>query len=284
MSRPEIDVKEKNNRQYTPNRIFYAGQSQRRSAFLKHCFPGIHVEAFDIDPEPEIPDVVKIMRYKIGRLVNGREIQLSQGDAIFAADTRTITKAFDDDDKGIITISRGKPKTLREVRNNLFQMLLASEEGCDPPFYLVESASGASYLTGDSSPIILGGHTVCQIVLNNLGLSYLITNGGFKEYLEKFYKFYSSSPYSAENMNSISPLALSGGISLPVLVRMGLVDSINGVSRDSGLFKTMLKQAVHIAAVGMDPNLMRLFGVDENKMMDEWNWLNKVVSSSLGER
>ncbi len=263
-----------------PKRIFYAGESQRRKAFLKFCFPDITNYSFNIDPEPDIPNVFRIMKYKIQRLNNSAK--LLEGDVIIAADTRTAINRLNQTTGEIEESSKGKPKSIKEVQNNFKEIVEASDKGVDPPYYTVKCASGCLY--SDHEEEFFGVQDVCQIVLRKDAFSRLTTSEGFNDYLNTFQEFYSNPPYSTEKMKAVSPLNLSGGISLPVLTKMDMVDSVYGISRDGELFHEVLKHAIHLVAVGIAPDLMDVFGVEGNNAVKEWGWLNKVVDNALKDR
>ncbi len=260
-----------------PSSVTYAGASKRRLIFLRDIFPDIPVRNCDVEPEPKDEDVIPTMRYKIGR---ARDlVPIDEASIILAADTRTKTPKTNNG--RIEMVNQGKPETAADVFNTFKEIDHASRIGIDPPFYTLESGSGMLYRNGRDQ--LLEMHDVNLITLTREGASRLSNINGFADYVKAFQDFYSRPPYS-KRYSQVKPQDLSAGISLPVLVRMGIVDSVNGIPKDSLLFYKALRHAIHIAAVGMSSELLELVGVGHKVAVSHWGWINSVTQSALGKK
>ena len=269
-----IQISEMKQRLEYPPRVLYAGESQRRIAFLEQAFDRSEVTNFPVGPEPEI-DTVAVMRYKLG--VGLMTTPEGFFGAIIAADTRTSVPMMVGND--IRMTDKGKPKNQHELYESFVDMQNVSEFTGENPFYQVQSASGLLHLNGKR--VQLEDKHTCLVVLRKIGLQTLLTEEGFKKYLKEFAQFYSQPPYSTHNMSPITPADLSGGLSLPVLTKMGVVQSVEGVDIEDNRFRDTLKHNIHVVAVGISPAILTSVQVDPQKAIYKWGWLNEVTGRAL---
>jgi len=253
-----------------PERIIYAGANPRRKDFLTHCFDDVPIEDHPIPDEPR-KHVVLVARYKIEGVCN--KVPLKDGDVIIAADTMTSIPTVTDNQ--IQYVDLGKPTGPQEVFD-LFVGLKNFSQGIGIPHYIV---TNASCLFINQSEELLERSGVCTVSLNHQALEKLATPEGFQEYLTRSEMFYSSYPYDPP----LSLTDLSAGISLPVLTRMGAIDMVFGVSKENSSFPEALRSGIHIAAIGISPKLINLFGVGVDYQLKHWDWLNAVLAKTLNQ-
>lgn len=260
----------------SPQSIVYAGSSSRRSIFLQSAFPSQTHYSILIGSEPAV-DIAQVVHHKL-------DVACEQGVpqdtcvAVIAADTNTVIPTFDHLTQGITLSSKGKPTGFEEVRHAFHQIAKVAEVRNEPPFYLVDSASAMLHL--NSSRHLVTDREACVIVLEEGGLRELGDEKGFEKYLREFQAFYSRPPYTTHDME-IGITDLSGGISLPVLVKMGLVTSVNGIARTDGRFRDVLQYGIHTAAIGVSPRILNTVQINGEEMIKNWPWLNSVVDSAL---
>ncbi len=235
----------------------------------------------NVGVEPETPDVLAVARYKVDVLLGhmGREQQLGQNkDAIIvAADTRTNVPMFTD--SGVNIVSKGKPKHPHEARENFRHMLEVAQKTSEDPFYSVNSGAVCKRVRGNEVP--LEAYSESQFVLDPTALYYLATDEGFARYRRAFLEFYSVPPYSNNGMKPIDVTDLSGGISLPVLMRLNAITRINGKDKNDPQFNTELRDAIQIVAVGIPNSILKPFVPQAEKRYQNWAWLNGVVEHAL---
>ena len=257
-----------------PPRVLYAGGSQRRIAFIEQAFNRSEVASFPVGLEPDV-NTIDVMRYKLG--VGLESTPEGYFGAIIAADTRTSVPMIVGDT--ICMADKGKPRNQHELYESFVNMQNVSEFTGENPFYQVQSASGLLHLNGKR--VQLEDIHTCLVALKKAGLQTLLTEEGFKKYLEEFAQFYSQPPYSTHNMKPITPADLSGGLSLPVLTKMGIVQSVEGVDIGDNRFRDTLKHNIHVVAVGISPAILTSVQVDPQKAIYEWGWLDEVTDHAL---
>jgi len=257
-----------------PPHVFYAGESARRLAFIEHAFDRSKISSFPVGPEPQAL-VEDVMRFKLE--VGLKTVPEGFVGAIVVADTQTVIPKVENGK--IEMVSRGKPKNLQELFDSLLGMKHMSGLTGESPFYQVDSASGLIHLNGRQ--VQVEDRQSCLVVLRKKKLEELATERGFLDYLQIFTRFYSQPPYSTHNMKPITPTDLSGGLSLPVLTKMGIVQSVSGVDVMEAQFRDILKHNVHLVAVGISPRILESVQVDSKKMIYGWDWLNEVVDHAL---
>jgi len=257
-----------------PPSVLYAGESSRRMEFVRRAFNRSAVSNFGVGIEPTV-DTTGVMRYKLD-IGLSKTAEGFEG-AVIAADTQTMIPEVVEG--GVILTSKGKPKNQRELHQNLSNIQRTSEVTGENPFYQVESSSGLLHV--NSAHVQIEDKHTCMVELNKPGVARLITEDGFAEYLKVFAAFYSGPPYSTNNMPPLSPADLSSGLSLPVLLQMGIVESVQGIHKTDNAFREVLRHNIHIVAVGISPAILEAVQVDSQKAIYEWGWLNQVVDHAL---
>lgn len=262
-----------------PDIVLYAGASSRRLEFISRAFKESQINNFSTGEEPNL-DVFSVTKFKIDsgkRYLTKINKPLGLSAIVLAADTQTIIPKFYDNE--IMLLHKNKPKEIEQVYQSLYDIYESSYITNTDPKYKVTSASGLYHTNGGEITQI--EEESSNITLNKKLLSYLITPDGFREYLETFHQFYSSPPYSNYQMNGITPLNLSSGISLPVLVKMNGVSSINNINKEDQRFRTTLMQNIHTVAVGISSRILSRVQVDPKYSIEEWDWLNQVTDKAL---
>lgn len=264
-----------------PKVIIYAGESHRRKAFLANAFPKATLETFSVEPEPETTDVKSIVEYKLDLGVE-RSLELGlngQRDnaIIVAADIRTLTP-FEKKGEEVELRSTSKLENYPAIWGNLQRMRKICSGIEDKPFYIVDIASGYHSLA-DNNRQIQRDH--CLIILDPDGFYYLTRYAGFKDYLERFSTFYSEPPYSTHGLPPIRPTDISAGLSLPVLTEMGIVESIDGIDRESDQFTQAFLEGLYKVGVGFNAPTLTSFHPDIAKTVAGWSWNNQVAEKVL---
>lgn len=234
--------------------------------------------------ELETPDVTSVMR---GKMHHVRE-ELQKIDAlpkepalILAADTRTATVMIQDREHGaprVGLVSRGKPKNEAVVKETFRTMADFAHRTRQSPMYMVESASGSLLLDLDEERKM---KRFCVIELLPSAVKYFSQDKGFLEYRNAFNSFYRSQVYVEEGIAPMTMMDLSGGLSLPVLVQLGAVRSIDRVSIDHPAFKNIFRQALFTVAIGFSPEV---WGGKRERTVNGWPWVDKVVTHALESR
>ncbi len=258
-----------------PSAVWYAGGSHRRLRALRDLFPYIPVEKYGIDDEPRDPDVLTVMRYKVDTA--HRSVNLPDHGIIMAADTRTKTPIFTGNQ--IVLESRGKPVSAEEVFETFQEMHRVSQVGIDGPHYVVDSASGLLHRNSRDAFFEMQDTTI--VALHRDAVARLSTLNGFAAYLSAFREFYSELSLYPSHHGRMTISDLSAGISLPVLVKIGAVDTVDGVPRKSPFFYKALRHAIYTAAIGFSPELLELVGVTRYEVTSQWNWINSVTKRAL---
>ncbi len=257
------------------NRVVYAGQNRRRQAFLRHEFADITIDSYPGGEEPDIPNVIDVMHGKINYVLAQFLSQSTESVMVLAADTRTATVCLTDNGKRVGLISRGKPVDETSVQETFVSMARASKKTKMPPIYMVESASG-SHLTALNVREHAKRYSVIE--LDPHAVAFFATDRGFSLYNNALKRFYVSSAYREENFPPTTVTDLSAGLSLPVLMRLGAVYSVDHIPVDDEHFIPAFKKAVFTAAIGFAP---ALWGEDIHVTINGWPWLDKVTGESL---
>lgn len=253
--------------------VNYAGRSIRRSLFLKQHVPQKIVNVGGGN-ERDIREVGEVVLEKITSAAESYE------GVIVAADTRTEIQEVNKDGV-IILVSKGKPSSYEDVRSNFGKLYgVATQQGAC--FYRVVSASALS----SGSKIILD-QMQCTVVLKKETLGELASVGGFSRYIEAFNSFYGSQVYTSNGLSNISLTDISGGISLPVLLAIGAVESVDGVQVDVSTqdkeekLREAIIGAIYTVAVGFSP---RIFSAQYPQAVEEifqWAWLSEVADETI---
>lgn len=263
--------------------VIYAGQSARRKSFIQHCFPSSPVLDSDGGIEPDIEDVVEIMHGKLDHVLKGVTLPEKGKNwkiALIAADTRTSTLTVGDGDVTYLE-SRGKPRRTLDIRRVFEEMHEAAEISGGIPYYVVRSASGVHIRAPKTEDRLVSDHT-STIELHPEFTQTLGTHEGFEQYLEAARNFYSSPPYTNDEAHPAIELTdISGGLSLPVFIKMKGVVAIDGVRFIDPYFPTAFKSALYNVAVGITPEILSKIQPRAHDAIRHWPWLNQVVEHAL---
>lgn len=268
--------------------VIYAGKSKRRKSFLEYSFPTeAHIDVPGGD-EPDIPDVIAITQGKLDHvlphvLADESIRRSTRVIALVAADTRTNTLTTSESGHTYLK-SRGKPQKARDVQDTFRQMSQAAQRENINPYYTVVSASGLHHIEGRREERLIAKH-VSTIQLDPKALQHLASDEGFQQYLTAFKEFYVSPPYVNNGQhNTLDVTDLSSGLSLPVLAKMGIVTSIDEVSRsDKTEFRNAFIQALLNAAVGISPHVLKPLNPDIEERISHWSWAQEVADHTLGK-
>ncbi|HSW90314.1 MAG TPA: hypothetical protein VLH19_05615, partial [Patescibacteria group bacterium] len=259
--------------------VYYAGGSSRRQHFLRSALPDSNIQSVGGGEEEDIRDVRKIMSAKVSFAAE----KLAESEAyIIAADTRTEIGIVDNGKESFV--SKGKPKTNETVRENFAGMAaVAKEKGYG--YYRVVSASGICI-----NGTLITDQIQCGVTLYKETLELLSTPEGFASYERVFENFYNGEAYEDLNAAKITLSDLSGGISLPVLVALGAVESIDGIrfapenAEDFQESYDALFGGLYTAAVGFSPRILSAIYPQAYDLILNWEWLQKVSMSAINAR
>ena len=260
-----------------PDIVIYPGTSTRRMAFLTQAFPKAEHITVGIGEETQ-GDIGETMKYKLNEGVSQLP-QTEQCVVIVAADQQNITPKIDLLTGSIILTSHQKPKNEEAVLEMFQDMSTFSEETSQNPFYYGDAASGVLHLHNNKATLI-EDRKKHLVDFRPERFKELANKHGFRHYLEELKDFYSGPPYTDHNMH-LELTHLSAGISLPVLVKMGIVRSIDGVDIENDRFREQLKEAICNVAVGISTALLTTLHVDEQEVIGKWTWLNGVVDKAM---
>jgi len=275
---PENKVFSEGQLRFTPPIVLLSSTSPRRAEFVEQMFGGkTAVKLYVESGEEPLLDEVLVAGFKAQRLHDylkqQRLLNQHKDCLIVAADTRTSIPGRD----GLL-VSKGKPMKLEELQDNFSSMRDFSISCCEDPFYQV--SSGAVTRLVRAQTFESETKVAANVMLDFAGVSFLATDEGMERYLEIFDLFYSSKPYSEKNMGTTTVHSLSGGMSLPVLMKLCVVRAINGVGINDAGFKDVYRDAVHTVAIGMPPELFRPYNTQVHMRYRNWEWLNNVVALS----
>ncbi len=269
--------------------IIYAGQSNRRKAFLEHCFPKSQVINFPGGDEANTPDVMGIMHGKLDHVLNqyidkGFRPEKNQRIALVAADIRTSVFTLNEKEIPVIE-SKGKQKNIEDVRKIFADMSRASEMTGIAPYYTVIAASGVQIKERKRDERLAAMHT-CTIELNKDYTDYFGTEEGIKEYSQALENFYGHPSYQNNGTHSsVGVLDIASGLSLSTLTNLGAVSAIDGYHRDDpAQFRNTFIHGLHNALVGISPHLLNPIKSTTNSKIENWKWLNDIATHALSEQ
>lgn len=258
-----------------------ASGSPRRKAALEQI-PDIKIINVGGGEEAETADLVNIALCKIAFayptiLDNCREIS-SALFGVVAADTNTLIGIIENGRNHLE--SKGKPQNY-DVTMQHFSRMSDRAKSVGFGYYEATAASAFQGDVGTTSEL-----RTTRVVLNKDKIANLASTSGFQEYLELFNAFYRSRAYSSSGLSPVQPTDLSAGISLPVLVKMGAVEMINGTELKKEKAKKLelvLKQALLNVAVGFSPKILEKIHPDAISYLIGWSWTNQVVEEMLSK-
>ena len=236
----------------TYQQVIYAGGSQRRKAFLEKGLPNVKVKVHGGVPEPDTPEVLEVARHKIEvvKSVLLGETTIFLDTTFISADARTEVSKLGTSNGGVIFVSQGKPKFTQTVRANFKDMRQASGVNGSVS-YRVRVASLV-----EREGIQQEGLQTVGVIFAPGALEFLSTDMGFQAYLNAYDAFYRRPPYSSYGLEPIRPTHISGGLSLPVLVSMRLVDGLEIDGTEVDVNEQTLSQSIFAVAVGFAPNVL----------------------------
>lgn len=255
-------------------KLLYAGHNERRALFLKEIVLQ-STESVGGGNERDIREVREVVLEKI----KNAEKKFPTG-TIVAADTRTEIQEINRDGV-IILVSKGKPSSNEDVRNNFRKLYdVASQQGeC---FYRVVSASAL----GVGSQIFID-QMQCTVALNGEKIGFLASESGFSKYTDLFNRFYGLPAYASNGLPGIELTDISGGISLPVLLSLGVVKSVDGVEVDVSTpekeekLKEAIIGAIYTVAVGFSPRILSALYPQAIDVIFGWKWLSEVADETI---
>jgi hypothetical protein len=263
--------------------IFYAGQSERRFAALKQI-PNAHVEKVNGGEEIETADVLRVatdkLQFAMPTIVKRlSDLQAKGVNGVFqivAADVRTeVGKQAEVP----VYVSRGKPKKSAHLQENLESM--AHIQGDNIPHYRVAAGSVAQRYGQED---VVGEYQRFDFTLDKGEISRLATEKGNVRYLTEFERFYTSILYAEHRFTPPTIFDLSGGISLPVLIRLKAVRAINNlILADlaySDQFELVRSALCHVA-VGFSKRILDEIDPEASRAIISWSWLNEVTQAVL---
>jgi len=271
------------------NIVILASSSPRRKAFVEYIFPDKQVEIVPAGKELETHDVSLIALNKAHQALSIQTAKNSVVDKdsttlILAADTRASIPSIKDNKFNLV--SSGKPMEPRGFIDSLLQVCLLPNLVEQQSHYRLDSGSAHLIFESGSKnqfPKVIFEKEQALVTLKAEKAAYLATSDGQEHYLQEFYDFYSSSPYTEHNMPAIDPTFISAGISLPVLSRLGAIGSIDNISQNDPYYKDVLRKAIFLAAVGFSHRILKPFVSDIENRIENWSWLDKVTHKALNE-
>ncbi len=258
--------------------IGLASTSYRRRLALQQI-PGVEVVFVGGGEEPDTEDLVTVALSKIAfaypmilQMCRRNNKELS---GVVAADTNTHIGVIENND--VRLASKKKPDSIQTPRKHFMRMSqLAKKMG--EGYYEVSSSAALQDKTGT-----VAGTEVTRVVLHQEMIRLLATPDGYAQYLATFDNFYSSHAYSQNGLPPVTPQNLSGGISLPVLLKMGAVRAVDGVDLHRNTVRKVdetLHRALLNVAVGFSPNVLEKIHPEAMQYLLQWSWLQNAVNEA----
>lgn len=268
--------------------VIYAGESKRREEALRQI-KGIDVMSCCGGKERQTRNVLSIAFGKIGN-VYPQVVQVLDDEAdvppkrvIVAADART--EIVGTRGKKLTYDSKGKPDSEDETRKN-FEQLSVQGRVSGRSVYRVVASSAAQTVVGKIPERVNSrSQTVSVTVrLNQEATQRLSTPEGFADYLANFKAFYSSDIYASGGFKPITVTDISGGLSLPVLLQMGVVEQVGDMEitpkKVHAMFQS-LKKAMLVVAVGFGPKILKEIDPSAYDQVLRWQWLIQATRAAL---
>ncbi len=264
--------------------IYYAGESQQRIGCLQQL-PDCEVRAVGGGWEPDIRETEQIvfskLAYAFPFIFGEHALPDNQAHApevvVTAVDTRTEIMGLltGRGREKVVFFSKGKPKNLEQVRENFYSLLQVAERH-----------GNAQYRVVSTSAVVNGGvkrmETVeTRVSLTKESINYLISEQGFQQYLREFSRIHRMD--GAEHASQQPNIDISGGLSLSVLVKMGMVSAIDGIPL------TQAEEAYHAyraalftAAAGFSPAILELIHPGSSDyLINNWPWLSQESQTTF---
>ncbi len=268
--------------------------SPRRQDYLRSLalFAGYRT-MFVSGPNPELdhPDMVQVAKHKAEYVLSPAnpnhqiaEFAKSPSSFVIAADVRTrplILHSSDVDqrltpDRPAVAISLGKPQTPEDVRHTLGKMSRAAKRH-EQSYYEVESGT---YIIGRGSRS--GTPDSVTAVLDSDLIQYFSTNKGFSEYLQGFFRFYSTEEIRGLGKPKLTDVA--GGLSLGTLLSLGAVKNLDGIEREDPRFRNAVKSALNKALFGFNSSVMKQIVPNIADFVDSYPLLEAATNLAVSPR
>lgn len=263
--------------------IFYAGKSLPRANFIKEISGGNVIPVGGGD-ESKTDHVFAVARVKLdfakGKL-NGTfaHPETKKRKLMVSVDIGTEIPSISPDGK-LVFESKGKPKHTREVKANFRKMLVAARRFGHATYRVVSSSfaeeSGAQNLMGETIQT--------SIQLSEKSIVYLCSKAGFEAYLKRFNEVHSISPHGSDQLKKTTVRNISGGISLSVLISMGLVESIDGVHLNGDVTEDVdlaVRSALLTVACGFGGNVLEMVKPGALEDALKWDWVQAESQRAL---
>ena len=264
-----------------PDIVIYPGTSTRRQLCLQYAFPDAQHSTVPIGEEPQV-NIGDTMMFKLNEALPHLSTYLPDGGqcvVVVAADQQNVTPRFDTNSNSIQLTSHQKPKTTATMIQRFRNMAEFSQLTSQSPFYYGDAASGVIHHRKGQIALV-EDRRKSLVDLRPEQVEMLATEEGFQHYIAALTDFYSGPPYSNNNIH-MDFTHLSAGLSLEVLVKMGIVNSIDGVNTEDKGFREQLKNAIANVAVGISPALLSSLQIDAEEVLGNWKWLNGVADKAL---
>ena len=268
--------------------------SPRRQHYLRSLAVFSHHQVmFAKGPNPELdhPDMFQVAKHKVDFVLDPENpenkveaFSSGSGNFVIAADVRTRPLVLHGSDvnqrlvpdRPPSAISLGKPESLEDVRRTLVKMDRAIKEGKDG-YYEIETGT---YLRARGG-LINGTHDSVTAVLDTDLIRHFSTPKGFTQYVEGFYRFYSTEDTQHLGIPKLTDVA--GGLSLGTLLKLGAIKYLDGISRDDPRFRTAVKMALNKALFGFNPGVMKQISPDIQRFIDSYPLLETATEIALAK-
>lgn len=263
----------------TERAIGLASSSMRRKAALEQI-PDLKVINVGGGEELSEDDLLTIALSKIAfaypQILESCQSMSTNLIGVLAADTNTLIKVLTN--SGSQLERKNKPHKPDNTLAHFRRMAKVAEKH-GSGYYEVAAASAFQTETGS-----VAGIETTRVTLNSAKLNQLTSDDGFANYQDVFASFYNSKAYCDSGCHALKITDISAGISLPVLVKMGAVEKVNGIDLKelrSQVLEETLKQALLNVAVGFSPQVLDKIHPDALACLMGWSWTNEVVDFIL---
>jgi len=270
-------------------KVFYAGASERRFAALGQV-SGIELDSHEGGDEPNIRSVEKIALGKIDHVLSivfagaTHEPDFDRT-LILAADARTEISQLRGNGGRVIFESKGKPQELNQTQEYFRKMSLAAERSGRGLYRVVASSAAQTVLTAKPERVRSITQTQsAEVYLDPEDIKFLASDEGFEVYQTAFKKFYDTPLYQQDGLHAPKITDLSGGISLPVLLRMNMVERLDDTqisTKYKDKLRVAVRNAILVVAVGFGPQVLDEIHLQAYEEILKWKWLNDVTASAL---
>jgi hypothetical protein len=273
--------------------VIAATTNEKKLSFLTHIFRVPVLTPHDKKgggPENQSLGAIEIVREKINHIQPFAQevIKRTSTNAILmiAADITTHTGTLDAEGRSNVQ-AQNKPNDIVDIKQVFTNMIEDS--------YFIEAASEVRPVNGHQDGI----PCYASIRLLPEKRRRLVTQGGFRTYMKTLDAFLKSPVYLNREegvTHCPDPTGIAGGIELAVLMRLGIVAEIDGISKDipAGLtpkeqklhqqkFEAALENALYLANAGFDRDALRPYVPDIDEAIHSWPWLQGIVAYALGQ-